>query len=89
MVFEQQVEVIVCLLSDSELDGHIYWPTEKGQELAMGKLKISLQSSNVKGHWIERIMSLSVPETRSVRVVVHLQFISWPGRYRLSYLLDY
>ncbi|KAL0274013.1 UNVERIFIED_CONTAM: hypothetical protein PYX00_006557 [Menopon gallinae] len=79
MVFEQQVEVIVCLLSDSELEGNIYWPTEKGQELAMGKLKISLQSSNVRTHWIERIMSLCVAETRVTRVVVHLQFTSWPG----------
>lgn len=80
MVFEQQVEVVVCLVNDSELDGHIYWPTEKGQELEMGKLKISLQSSNVRTHWVERILSLSVIETRATRVVIHLQFTAWPGR---------
>ncbi|KAJ9584232.1 hypothetical protein L9F63_021437, partial [Diploptera punctata] len=79
MVWEQQVEVIVCLLNDTELQGQIYWPTQKGEELAMGKMKLSLQSSNVRSHWTERIISITVVETRASRVIVHLQFSAWPG----------
>ncbi|KAK6622648.1 hypothetical protein RUM43_008490 [Polyplax serrata] len=79
MVFEQQVEVVVCLLSDVELNGHIYWPQEKGQEVEMGKLKVSLQSCNVRSHWVERILFLSGTESKATRVVVHLQFTAWPG----------
>nr|CAD7405110.1 unnamed protein product [Timema poppensis] len=79
MVWEQQVEVVVCLLSDLELNNQVYWPLEKGQELAMGKMKLSLQSSNVRPHWTERILSICVGETRVSRVIVHLQFTAWPG----------
>lgn len=79
MVWEQQVEVVVCLLSDSELEGQVYWPVEKGQELAMGKMKLTLQSSNARSHWIERIVSVCAPESRATRVIVHLQFTAWPG----------
>ncbi|PNF24579.1 hypothetical protein B7P43_G03064 [Cryptotermes secundus] len=79
MVWEQQVEVIVCLLNDSELEGQVYWPVEKGQELAMGKMKLTLQSSNNRSHWIERIVSLCAVESRATRVIVHLQFTVWPG----------
>lgn len=79
MVWEQQVEVVVCLLSDTELDGQIYWPQEKGSELAMGKMKLSLQSCNVRQNWVERIISMCLGETRARRVIVHLQFTAWPG----------
>ncbi|XP_069698409.1 tyrosine-protein phosphatase non-receptor type 23 isoform X3 [Periplaneta americana] len=79
MVWEQQVEVIVCLLNDSELQGQVYWPIEKGQELAMGKMKLTLQSSNVRSHWVERIVSVTAVEARVTRVIVHLQFTAWPG----------
>ncbi|XP_049813399.1 tyrosine-protein phosphatase non-receptor type 23 isoform X1 [Schistocerca nitens] len=79
MVWEQQVEVVVCLLSDTELEGQIYWPQEKGSELTMGKMKLSLQSCNVRPNWIERIISVSLGETRARRVIVHLQFTAWPG----------
>ncbi|KDR21340.1 Tyrosine-protein phosphatase non-receptor type 23 [Zootermopsis nevadensis] len=79
MVWEQQVEVIVCLLNDLELEGQIYWPLEKGQELAMGKMKLTLQSSNTRSHWIERIVSVCANESRTTRVIVHLQFTAWPG----------
>ncbi|CAG2065101.1 unnamed protein product [Timema podura] len=45
----------------------------------MGKMKLSLQSSNVRPHWTERILSICVGETRVSRVIVHLQFTAWPG----------
>ena len=58
----------------------MYWPVEKGQELGMGKMKLTLQSSNARSHWIERIVSVCATESRATRVIVHLQFSAWPGR---------
>ncbi|XP_039279943.1 LOW QUALITY PROTEIN: tyrosine-protein phosphatase non-receptor type 23 [Nilaparvata lugens] len=77
MIIEQQVEIIVCLLSDMEIGDDIYWPSVKGEERVFGKIKISLQSTNVRKHWVERLISVS--NGRMSRVVVHLQFTEWPG----------
>ncbi|XP_026289340.1 tyrosine-protein phosphatase non-receptor type 23 isoform X1 [Frankliniella occidentalis] len=79
MVYEQQVEVIVCLLSDFELEGQCYWPVEKNQEMSVGRMRLSLQTANIKQHWTERIISVSDAETRVSRIVVHFQFTAWPG----------
>lgn len=61
-----------------QMNGEIYWPVNKTDDLVHGKLKISLQSLNSKQHWIERIMSVS--DGKISRVVMHLQFTSWPHR---------
>lgn len=42
---------------------------------------ISLVSTTTKDHWVERRMSVSVPQTRKVKSLLHLQFTSWPGRF--------
>lgn len=78
MVWEQQSEIIVCLLNDSELKD-VYYPTEKGQDLVYGRLRLSLESVNIKSHWTERTITISVIEPRMTRVVIHLQFTSWPS----------
>jgi len=80
MVVEQQVEVVVCLLSDIELGGHVYWPVDKTRDLTLGKMRLSLQTCNVRQHWVERIISVNMADGKTSRVVVHLQFTSWPGR---------
>uniref|UniRef100_A0A1B6CFF6 protein-tyrosine-phosphatase n=1 Tax=Clastoptera arizonana TaxID=38151 RepID=A0A1B6CFF6_9HEMI len=77
MVLEQQVELIVCLLNDNELNSQVYWPNEKGSDMVVGRLKITLQSCKICKHWIERI--IYVTNTHTARVVVHLQFTQWPG----------
>ncbi|KAF4517207.1 hypothetical protein B566_EDAN005260 [Ephemera danica] len=79
MIWEQQTELVVCLLSDTELQGHVYWPAQKGEELSVGKIRLSLQTVNVKSHWTERLITLVQAETRIKRVIVHLQFTTWPG----------
>ncbi|XP_046386380.1 tyrosine-protein phosphatase non-receptor type 23 isoform X2 [Ischnura elegans] len=79
MVWEQQVEVIACLLSDAELEGQFYWPREKGAEMPMGKMKLVLQTCNTRTHWVERVFSLTMTDTRATHSIVHLQFMSWPG----------
>ncbi|KAJ1520087.1 hypothetical protein ONE63_004309 [Megalurothrips usitatus] len=79
MVHEQQVEVVVCLLSDMELEGQSYWPAEKNQEMSFGRMRLSLQTANVKQFWTERIISVYDTESRVSRIIVHLQFTAWPG----------
>ncbi|KAL1458289.1 hypothetical protein WDU94_008450 [Cyamophila willieti] len=79
MVWERSVELVVCLLTDNELDSPVYWPTEKGQDLSLAKLRISLQSRNLRGSWTERILSLQDQDKKTTHVVVHLQLTAWPG----------
>lgn len=79
MIKEQNVELIVSLLSDSEFGSDTYWPTEKGKDLCYSGLVVSLISTTTKPHWIERLISVGIPEKRDSRVLMHLQFTSWPG----------
>ncbi|CAG9853928.1 unnamed protein product [Phyllotreta striolata] len=79
MIREQQVELILCLQNDAEIGSEIYWPKEKGQSLNILNMVITLQSIITKTHWIERLISVNLPEKRESRVVLHLQFTSWPG----------
>lgn len=64
MIWQQGVELVVCLLSDAEMapknnGGLIYWPTEKGKDVSSGPWSVSLQSSNARPYCNERILSLS------------------------------
>ncbi|CAH1969012.1 unnamed protein product [Acanthoscelides obtectus] len=81
MVREQQVELIFCLVNDSEIGTDVYWPTEKGRNLSYGNMILSLQSVITKTHWVERLISITIntPDKRDSWVVFHLQFTSWPG----------
>ncbi|CAH0393687.1 unnamed protein product [Bemisia tabaci] len=78
MIWEQQVELIVCLQTDSELENQIYWPVEKGADLSFGRLKLTLQSCNNRNQWIERIIQIS-DQQKASRNIIHLQLTSWPG----------
>lgn len=60
------------------MEGSVYWPMERGVEMVVDRVKLTLQSSNPHKHWVERI--IHVTDTRLTRVVVHLQFLEWPGR---------
>ncbi|ENN77425.1 tyrosine-protein phosphatase non-receptor type 23 [Dendroctonus ponderosae] len=81
MVREQQVDLIFCLNNENEIGDEIYWPKEKGQTLSIlnQNLVLSLQSVVMKPHWIERVISLTIPEKKETWNVLHLQFTSWPG----------
>ncbi|XP_054720736.1 tyrosine-protein phosphatase non-receptor type 23-like [Uloborus diversus] len=78
MVWEQQVETLVCLLSDLELKNHVYFPKERGQVLTYGTYEISLHSNKEKNGFIERMINITHIKNRTSRVVVHLQFSLWP-----------
>ncbi|CAG9825233.1 unnamed protein product [Phaedon cochleariae] len=78
MIREQQVELIFCIMGDKEIED-VYWPKEKGQSMSVLNMVITLQSVIVKSHWTERLIAVNLPEKRDSRVVMHLQFTSWPG----------
>lgn len=65
MMWQQSVEIVVCLLSDAEMPkpgsgtSPLYWPVEKGQNVAFGPWTVSLQSSNTRPYCNERILGLS------------------------------
>lgn len=78
MVWEQQVETLICLLSDIELKNHVYYPKERGQILTYGLYDISLHSLKEKNGFVERMINVTHTKNRTSRVVVHLQFTEWP-----------
>lgn len=65
MIWQQSVEIIVCLLSDAELTKPgsgttgVYWPVEKGHDVSTGPWTISLQSNSVRPYCNERILALT------------------------------
>lgn len=75
MIWDQEVELIVCLLTDQEIDSGLYWPREKNEKLETGIYVVTLHSINVQVCWTERI--LSVLKDNIIRVVIHLQLSSW------------
>lgn len=58
----------------------MYWPREKGQNLTTGNMVITLKNETIKQNWTERVISVALPELRESRIVLHLQFLAWPGR---------
>ncbi|GFY45174.1 tyrosine-protein phosphatase non-receptor type 23 [Trichonephila inaurata madagascariensis] len=79
MIWEQQVETLVCLLPDSELKNHVYFPKERGSPSSSGAFEITLQSYKEKNGFIERMINITHIKNRTSRVVVHLQFTQWPA----------
>lgn len=55
----------------------MYWPTDRGNDLTVGKFRILLQGVNTRDYWVERIISMS-DGVRNL-MIVHMQFIAWPG----------
>ena len=59
MVWQQQVEILVCLLSDSEMKNSMYWPVDKTKDVECGPFIVSFQSTNVHSCYNEKIFGLS------------------------------
>jgi len=80
MVWQQQVEILLCLLSDAEMTKNcVYWPQEKLRDVECGPWLVSLQSTNVRPHCNEKILRLSKHGENQQRMVILLQMTSWPG----------
>ncbi|XP_051922422.1 tyrosine-protein phosphatase non-receptor type 23 [Hippocampus zosterae] len=81
MVYEQKVSLVVMLVSEQEVEkGKVarYFPTERGQQLSQGPIKISLTTHKTTATHVERMICLQYHEQSLKRTVVHLQFTSWP-----------
>ncbi|CAL1279997.1 unnamed protein product [Larinioides sclopetarius] len=85
MIWEQQVETLVCLLPDSELKNHVYFPKERGAVQSCGAFETTLQSYKEKNGFVERMINVTHVKVslhilnRISRVVVHLQYTHWPA----------
>ncbi|XP_077382621.1 tyrosine-protein phosphatase non-receptor type 23 isoform X2 [Festucalex cinctus] len=81
MVYEQKVSLVIMLVSDQEVEkGKVvrYFPTERGQQMSHGPIKLSLTTHKTTATHVERMISLQYQEQSLKRTVVHLQFTSWP-----------
>ncbi|XP_017769323.1 PREDICTED: tyrosine-protein phosphatase non-receptor type 23 [Nicrophorus vespilloides] len=79
MIWEQQVETVVCLLSNNELKDDVYWPKEIGKELPVSSKFITMLSCTEKEFWTERKLNIMLPDQKENRIVTLLQFTAWPG----------
>ncbi|KAG8036686.1 hypothetical protein G9C98_004008 [Cotesia typhae] len=78
MIWEQGSEVIACLCSDTQLND-IYWPTNKETNLTIGSFTLSLKNSTNHTTHIQRVIGIVHSEHKIERVVVHMQYSTWPA----------
>ncbi|XP_050712311.1 tyrosine-protein phosphatase non-receptor type 23-like isoform X2 [Eriocheir sinensis] len=80
MVWEQQVELIVCLNSDAEVKGQVYHGSEVSSSVDYGPYSVTVHSlragsSSTSCH---RVLHVTQRSTKITRVIIHLQFLGWP-----------
>ncbi|XP_012883521.1 PREDICTED: tyrosine-protein phosphatase non-receptor type 23 [Dipodomys ordii] len=81
MVHEQKVAVIVMLVSEAEMEKQKvarYFPTERGQPVVHGALRVALSSVRATETHVERVLSLQFRDQSLTRSLVHLHFPTWP-----------
>ncbi|KYN01526.1 PREDICTED: tyrosine-protein phosphatase non-receptor type 23 [Cyphomyrmex costatus] len=79
MIWEQESEVIACLVSDAQLNGELYWPISEKDNLDVGNFTISLKKIINHTTYIQRTLSIKYNKKKSERVIVHMQFFVWPS----------
>ncbi|KAK0088528.1 hypothetical protein PV325_011727 [Microctonus aethiopoides] len=79
MIWEQGSEVIACLCNDTQLNGDIYWPTNKEIDLSIGNFTLSLKNSTNHTTHIQRVIGIVNSERKIERTVVHMQYLGWPS----------
>ncbi|XP_076756719.1 tyrosine-protein phosphatase non-receptor type protein myopic isoform X1 [Xylocopa sonorina] len=79
MIWEQESEVIACLVSDTQLNGEIYWPTSEEDILNVGNFVISLKKRTNHVSYVQRVISVHNTKKNSEKTVVHMQFLTWPS----------
>ncbi|XP_071546877.1 uncharacterized protein mop isoform X2 [Panulirus ornatus] len=80
MVWEQQVEIIVCLNSDAEVKGQVYLPSEVSSSVDYGQFTVILHSCRQAGSPVsyQRVLHVTHRTSKLSRVIIHLQFLGWP-----------
>ncbi|XP_012225664.1 tyrosine-protein phosphatase non-receptor type 23 [Linepithema humile] len=79
MIWEQESEVIACLASNAQLNGELYWPISEDSNLDVGSFTISLKKIVNHTTYIQRTLSIQHNKKKSEKVVVHMQFLTWPS----------
>ncbi|OAD62553.1 Tyrosine-protein phosphatase non-receptor type 23, partial [Eufriesea mexicana] len=79
MIWEQESELIACLISDAQLNGEIYWPRDEEDILNIGSFVISLKKRINHVSYIQRVVSVHNTKKNSEKTVVHMQFLTWPS----------
>nr|XP_053638319.1 tyrosine-protein phosphatase non-receptor type 23-like isoform X2 [Cherax quadricarinatus] len=80
MIWEQQVEIIVCLNSDAEVKGQVYLPSETASSVDYGHFTVVLHSCRQAGSPVslQRVLHVTHRTSKVTRVIIHLQFLGWP-----------
>ncbi|XP_020286382.1 tyrosine-protein phosphatase non-receptor type 23 isoform X2 [Pseudomyrmex gracilis] len=79
MIWEQESEVIACLVSDAQMNGETYWPLNEENNLDVGNFTISLKKVVNYTSYIQRTFSIRHNKKKSERIIVHMQFLVWPS----------
>lgn len=79
MIWEQDVETVVCLLSDSEMGSDIYWPILQNNDLNIGNKVLTLLNTHIRAYSTERKISIHIPEKRETKHISLYQFTAWSG----------
>lgn len=79
MIWEQESEIIACLVSDAQLNGEIYWPINEEDILNIGSFTISLKKRVNHVSYVQRVISVHNTKKNSEKTVVHMQFLTWPS----------
>ncbi|XP_015120236.1 tyrosine-protein phosphatase non-receptor type 23 isoform X2 [Diachasma alloeum] len=78
MIWEQGSEVVACLCSDDQMDNQeIYWPSEGGG-LSVGGFNLQLKTLTNHSSYVRRVITVFNSKERAEKVVVHMQYSSWP-----------
>ncbi|XP_011310093.1 tyrosine-protein phosphatase non-receptor type 23 isoform X2 [Fopius arisanus] len=77
MIWEQGSEVIACLCSDDQLTPQeIYWPSEP---LSIGNFTLRLKTLTNHSSYIRRVIAVFNTRERTEKIIVHMQYSSWPS----------
>ncbi|XP_017793028.1 PREDICTED: tyrosine-protein phosphatase non-receptor type 23 [Habropoda laboriosa] len=79
MIWEQESEIIACLVSDAQLNGEIYWPINEEDILSVGSFTISLKRRVNHVSYVQRVISVHNIKKNLEKTVVHMQFLTWPS----------
>ncbi|KAF5269203.1 hypothetical protein FQR65_LT02504 [Abscondita terminalis] len=78
MVWNEEIELILCLLNDGEIGNDKYWPTSNNT-LCLENFSITVDTQNVAEHWTDTELKIHKLDERTTRRVRHIQFRAWPS----------
>ncbi|XP_063977108.1 tyrosine-protein phosphatase non-receptor type 23 isoform X3 [Diachasmimorpha longicaudata] len=78
MIWEQGSEVVACVCSDEQISNQdVYWPSEGGS-LSIGAFNLQLKTLTNHSSYVRRVIAVFNSKERTEKLVVHMQYSSWP-----------